>query len=1099
VGINLKKHNRIAYDKVKNSLVEDKMTAIVHPTGTGKTYIALKWIEEHGGKTLYVAPTNHIINQVKETIEAAKANSELSDEEYARYQQVEFKTYIKLMELSKVGVGYETIILDEFHRCGAPEWGKGVQRLLEANSNAKVIGMTATPIRAVDNKDMADELFQGKVASEMTLEETVAEGIIRAPIYVNGIYSLETTMVGIEERIKKIRDGKLREELERELKEAKEKARRHLENAEGIEDIIGKYANKKDGKYIVFCNDIEDMHKKMIEAERWFSKVGRVKLYSISYRANEERNEKTLRMFKEETDGKVHLLFCVDKLNEGVHVNGIDGVIMLRKTESPIVYMQQLGRALSAGNERTPLVLDLVNNIDSMDYIHQFMKRVEEIRRERGITDESIGTIKIYENQRDVKEILREITEKLRRDSSVIFIFVKVCESLAKQGFDFKRFVYTKMKEVNGQRKSVGKILEDIVKEHPEIDIEKLLKETGVDTNYKIGQIRMQAVQSAKGRRGYPITEEEKQRLIELGVINLEEKETAVTQFLRVCEALAKRGFDFRRFIWQRVREVNGQRKSVEKTLEDIVKEYPEIDVERILEETGVDIDYKIGQIKSYVLKAVKGRKGNLITEKEKQRLIKLGVINLEEKETSVAQFLRVCEALAKQGFSFKDFEWSYTIGKNRKNKTLEDIAKEYPEINIENVIAETGVSTDYGMGKFKMYALQAAKGRKGSPITESEKQRLIELGIINLEEKETVIGQFLRVCESLAKQGFDFKGFVYTKRKEVNGKRKSVEKTLEDIAKEYPEVNIENVIAETGVNMNYRIGKIKSYVLQVLKGTASYLMTESEKQGLIELGVINLEEKETAIGQFLRVCESLTKQGFDFKRFIYTKVVEKNEKRIQIDKTLEDIAQEHPEIDIEKVLKETGVDTDYKVGMIKISALQAARGNEDYLMTESEKQRLIELGVINLEEKETSVAQFLRVCEALAKQGFDFKRFAYTKKKEVNGKRKKVAKSLEDIEKEHPEIDIGRILGETGVDTDYKIGQIRMYVLQVAKRRGPITEEEKQRLIELGVINLTEKFSQILGQATFTAGIDGQKQLDEAQKVLDQAIREQLNQKEQK
>ena len=53
-------------------------------------------------------------------------------------------------------------------------------------------------------------------------------------------------------------------------------------------------------------------------------------------------------------------------LNEGLHINGVDGVVMLRSTESQIVFLQQLGRALSvsSNSENAPIVFDLTNNIE---------------------------------------------------------------------------------------------------------------------------------------------------------------------------------------------------------------------------------------------------------------------------------------------------------------------------------------------------------------------------------------------------------------------------------------------------------------------------------------------------------------------------------------------------------------------------------------------------------------------------------------------------------------------------------------------------------------------------------------------------------------
>ena len=57
---------------------------------------------------------------------------------------------------------------------GAERWGEKVQKLLELCPNAKLLGLTATSVRYLDNnRDMAEELFDGCVASEMTLGEAI--------------------------------------------------------------------------------------------------------------------------------------------------------------------------------------------------------------------------------------------------------------------------------------------------------------------------------------------------------------------------------------------------------------------------------------------------------------------------------------------------------------------------------------------------------------------------------------------------------------------------------------------------------------------------------------------------------------------------------------------------------------------------------------------------------------------------------------------------------------------------------------------------------------------------------------------------------------
>lgn len=76
------------------------------------------------------------------------------------------------------------IVLDEFHRCGAEMWGQDVQKLLSTYAATPVLGLSATAIRYLDNqRDMADELFDGNVASEITLGEAIVRGILAAPKY----------------------------------------------------------------------------------------------------------------------------------------------------------------------------------------------------------------------------------------------------------------------------------------------------------------------------------------------------------------------------------------------------------------------------------------------------------------------------------------------------------------------------------------------------------------------------------------------------------------------------------------------------------------------------------------------------------------------------------------------------------------------------------------------------------------------------------------------------------------------------------------------------------------------------------------------------
>lgn len=59
-------------------------------------------------------------------------------------------------------------------------------------------------------------------------------------------------------------------------------------------------------------------------------------------------------------------MYCIDALNEGIHLEDISGVILLRPTVSPIVFKQQIGRALSASKKKDAVIFDIVLNINSL-------------------------------------------------------------------------------------------------------------------------------------------------------------------------------------------------------------------------------------------------------------------------------------------------------------------------------------------------------------------------------------------------------------------------------------------------------------------------------------------------------------------------------------------------------------------------------------------------------------------------------------------------------------------------------------------------------------------------------------------------------------
>ena len=264
---------------------------VVHPTGTGKSYIAFKLIEDNSEKVvIWLSPSESI-----------------------------FK--IQLESLKKL--------------C----------------SKAKLLGLTTTNIRYLDNnRDMAEELFDGHIAIDMTLGEAVVRSILPTPKYVTTVYQYQKTLAKYQVRVDNLRAPGIQDANQKYL----DALRRALDR------VFAYHITNKSGKYIVFCANKEHMDEMVSHVPEWFAGVNPdVEVYEAY--SDDPNTDKAFADFRTDTSNRLKLLFCIDMLNEGVHVEGISGVILFRPTISPIIYKQQIGRALTAEDNTTPLILNVVN------------------------------------------------------------------------------------------------------------------------------------------------------------------------------------------------------------------------------------------------------------------------------------------------------------------------------------------------------------------------------------------------------------------------------------------------------------------------------------------------------------------------------------------------------------------------------------------------------------------------------------------------------------------------------------------------------------------------------------------------------------------
>ena len=187
----------------------------------------------------------------------------------------------------------------------------------------------------------------------MTLGEAVVRSILPTPKYVTTVYQYQKTLAKYQARVDNLRAPGIQDVNQKYL----DALRRALEQADGLDRVFAHHIMNKSGKYIVFCANKEHMDEMVSHVPEWFAGVNPD---VVVYQAYSD-TDKAFADFKTDTSNWLKLLFCIDMLNEGVHVEDISGVILFRPTISPIIYKQQIGRTLTAGDNTTPLVLDVVN------------------------------------------------------------------------------------------------------------------------------------------------------------------------------------------------------------------------------------------------------------------------------------------------------------------------------------------------------------------------------------------------------------------------------------------------------------------------------------------------------------------------------------------------------------------------------------------------------------------------------------------------------------------------------------------------------------------------------------------------------------------
>lgn len=317
---------------------------VISATGTGKTYLSAFDVRTVNPKRfLFVVHRELIAKDAMDSYKRVIHNGKSMDVMSGGNKVDADYIFAMIQTLSKDEVLYrfrpdefDYIVFDEVHRAGADSY----QKVFNYFKPRFLLGMSATPERT-DGVSIF-KMFDYNVAYEIRLQQAMTEGMI-CPFHYFGISELTI-------------DGKVIEDKTEFSK---------LTSDERVRNIIEKiehYGYSGDRvKGLIFCSRKEEAVALSIK----FNDHGYRTCALLGIDNQNERESAIKRLEQDEYEGALDYIFTVDIFNEGVDIPAVNQVVMLRPTQSAIIFVQQLGRGLrKKENKEYVVVIDFIGNYE---------------------------------------------------------------------------------------------------------------------------------------------------------------------------------------------------------------------------------------------------------------------------------------------------------------------------------------------------------------------------------------------------------------------------------------------------------------------------------------------------------------------------------------------------------------------------------------------------------------------------------------------------------------------------------------------------------------------------------------------------------------
>ena len=838
------------------------------------------------------------------------------------------------------------------------------------------------------------EAVSGKhIAMNMSLTNAIRMGLVVNPKLVSCVYNLKEdgSLDKLKDKIEQIEDI---EEKNEKLVQY-ETLRRNVENAEGIPEIL--QANvKKGGKYIIFLpivDELEDEDGNVIGRKKGKDKIADYEkqiaeyfkgsdiipnFHSMLGEYGDKENAKRLEEFQNSNTEETEFMLVMNKANEGLHLDKLDGIIWLRPLDenSRILYLQQLGRVIYSEDpdnptkdEDRPVVIDLVNNTIKVNWEDEITEQ-DDIQMLNLITNwaEAHNGILPNINSTDKEEtgyakILKEIQDKYKGYLENEFDGlnekqIEEVKEIIKLGTQIdlwqielpEKIQQTRNSEANTKGladRNVGpfevtELLKDFVELEDEVDeIEKAtVVEKFINTLKQMKSIEVDVSKIMSSDTIETLAKKSGINRKELEEIGLNPSQKLGQKKVDIASAYRGKG-GLKPPTKEQVEELEKLGIRLEKIERDSVQEF--IDTLNQMKSTGVDVSKVVPNdtIESLAKKSGIDRK----------RLEEMGLDltqKIGRKKNSIVNAYRgkggykppteeQVEELEKLGIRLEKIErdsvQEFIDTLNQMKSTGVDVSKVVPNDTIESLakksgidrkkLEEMGLDLNQKIGQRKNYIVNAYREKgKSKPPTEEQVEELEKLGI-RLEKIDT-IQEFINTLKQLKTIGVDVTKIQQSDTIETLAKKSGINrKELEEI----------------GLDSTQKIGKRKTAIAGAYRGKGGYKpLTEEQVEELEKLG-IRLEKIDT-IHEFINTLKQLKTIGVDVTKIKQRDTIEMLAKKSGIDR---------------KKLEEIGLDSTQKIGQRKTAIANAYRGKGRHKPpTEEQVEELKKIG-ISLETKRTS------------------------------------------------------------------------------------------------------------------------------------------------